>query len=140
MEIGEREKFMTQEDRKMVQDILDTESMGYACVYPRDGRNRKEYMISLSAGNLADFIGTYGLEADKIVITDVLDRLVVNTQMWFLDTCPDQQLCRELLASLAPIQLGEREPGQPLAVSRESADEYFREEDQMVTMAELAMM
>ncbi len=130
---------MTQEDAKMICDIMDTESMGYAYVYPLENGNRKEYMLSLSAGNLADFIGTYGLEAEQIIITDVLDRLVVNTQMWFLDTCPDQQLCRELIGSLAPIQMGEREPGQPLAVSRKSADEYFREEDQMVTMAELAM-
>lgn len=56
-------------------------------------------MLSLSAENLANFIGTYGLESEKIIVTDVLDRLVVNTQMWFLDTCPDQQLCRELIIS-----------------------------------------
>lgn len=130
---------MTQEDMKMIRDIMDTESMGYAYVYPLEGGSRKEYMLSLSAGNLADFIGTYGLEAEQIIITDVVDRLVVNTQMWFLDTCPDQQLCRELIGSLAPIQMGEREPGQLLAVSRGIADEYFREEDQRVTMAELAM-
>ena len=51
----------------MVRDILDTESMGYACVYPLDNGGRKEYMISLSPENLANFIGTYGLEAEKIV-------------------------------------------------------------------------
>lgn len=39
---------------------MDTESMGYAYVYPLDGGARKEYMLSLSAENLANFIGTYG--------------------------------------------------------------------------------
>lgn len=123
----------------MVRDILDTESMGYACVYPLDNGGRKEYMISLSPENLANFIGTYGLEAEKIVVIDPFDRLIVNTQMWFLDSCPDRQLCRELIASLAPIQMGEQEARNPLAVNRETADEYFREEDQLVIMAELAM-
>lgn len=130
---------MTQEDRKIIRDILDTENVGYAYMYPMDGSKRKEYMLSLSSENLANFIGTYGLESEKIIVTDMFDRLVVNTQMWFLDTCPDQQFCRELIASLAPIQMGEWEAGNPLAVSREIADEYFQEEDQMVTAAELAM-
>ncbi len=123
----------------MVQDILDTESMGYAYVYPMDGGGRKEYMLSLSSENLANFIGTYGFESEKIIVTDMFDRLVINTQMWFLDTCPDQQFCWELIDSLAPIHMGECEAGIPLAVRREIADEYFWEEEQMVTAAELAM-
>ena len=53
---------------------MDTESMGYAYVYPLDGGARKEYMLSLSAENLANFIGTYGLESEKIIVTDVLDQ------------------------------------------------------------------
>lgn len=130
---------MTQEDAKMIEDIMDTESMGYAYVYPLDGGARKEYMLSLSAENLANFIGTYGLESEKIIVTDVLDRLVVNTQMWFLDTCPDQQLCRELIISLASIQMGEIESGKPLAVSRDVTEEYFQEEDHLAAMAELGM-
>lgn len=56
-----------------------------------------------------------------------------------MDTCPDQWLCRELMGFLAPIRIGEREPGQPLAVGRKIADEYFQEEEQRATMAELAM-
>ena len=123
----------------MVQDILDTENVGYAYVYSMDGRGREEYMLALSSENLANFIGTYGLEAEKITVTDTFDRLVVNTQMCFLDTCPDQQFCRKLIASLAPIQMGECEAGNPLAVSRETANEYFFEEEQAVTTAELAM-
>ena len=131
---------MTQENRKIIRDILDTENVGYAYMYPMDGGGRKEYMLSLSSENLANCIGTYGLESEKIIVTDMFDRLVVNTQMWFLDTCPDQRFCRELIASLAPIQMGEQEAGNPLAVSREISDEYFWEEEQLVTAAELAML
>lgn len=130
---------MTSDSRKMIQDIMDSESMGYAYVYPLDGDPRKEYLISLSPENIANFIGNKGYDAEKIIITDVLDRLVVNTSMVFLDTCPDQKLCRKIIGYLAPIQMGEKEAGAILAVSRNTADEYFQEEDQMVTMAEMGM-
>ena len=56
-----------------------------------------------------------------------------------MNLCPNQNLCREILKSLAPIQMGEAEPGEILAVDRDTADEYFMEEDQAVTMAEISM-
>ena len=40
---------MTSDSRKMIQDIMNSESMGYAYVYPLDGGPRKEYLISLAA-------------------------------------------------------------------------------------------
>lgn len=130
---------MTPENRKIIHDIMDSESMGYAYVYPLDGSPRQEYLISLLPENMANFIGKRGYDAEKIIITDVLDRLVVNTNMVFLDTCPNSELCREIISYLTPIQMGEKEAGAILAVDRGIADEYFSEEDQMVAMAEMYM-
>ena len=123
---------MKQEAYDMVERIMDTEMMGYAYLYPRGEEMRKEYLISTTPENLANFIGSHFTDAGKMVITDVMDRLIV-------DTCPDQKLCRELIGRLAPIQMGEQEPGEILAVDREMSEEYFREEDQMITMMELSM-
>lgn len=130
---------MTQEDRERICNIINSETIGYAYVYPLGDGVRKEYMLSLLPENLADFIGTHGLEAEKIIVTDIMDRLVVDTQMWFLDNCPDQKLCRDLIRRLAPIQMGQTEPGEILAIDRDLADEYFQEEDQRTTMMELGM-
>ena len=113
--------------------------MGYDYLYPRGEEMRKEYLISTTPENLANFIGSHFTDAGKMVITDVMDRLIVDTVGGFLDTCPDQKLCRELIGRLAPIQMGEQEPGEILAVDREMSEEYFREEDQMITMMELSM-
>ncbi|WP_268890689.1 hypothetical protein [Clostridium porci] len=44
------------------------------------------------------------------------------------------------MSKLAPIQMGEKEAGEVLAVTREEADAYFAAEDQAVTMAECQMM
>ena len=41
---------------------------------------------------------------------------------------------------LAPIQMGEKEAGEILMVTREESDMYFAAEDQAVTMAECQMM
>lgn len=118
---------------------MNSGTMGYDYLYPLDGGERKEYVLSLSPDNLANFIGTHGLEAEKNIVTDILERLVVDTRMWFLDNCPNRQLCIDLILNLVPIPMGEAEPGAALAINRELANDYFQEEDQSVTMAELAM-
>ena len=47
---------------------MDSESMGYAYVYPLDGSPRQEYLISMSPENMANFIGKQGYDAEKIII------------------------------------------------------------------------
>lgn len=55
-------------------------------------------------------------------MTEVLDRLVVNTRLGMMDTCSDRRLCGEILA-----------------VSRGTAEEYFLEEEREAIMAECWM-
>ena len=121
---------MRAEEKNMVERIMDTETMGYAYEYPYGGGARKEYMLALTPENLANFIGARGYDAKKIVITC----------MGMLDVCPDQKLCGRIIEYLAPIQLGEKEAGEILAVERNVADEYFAMEDEEVTMAECQML
>ena len=131
---------MKTEDKKMVERIMGTGTMGYAYEYPYGGGARKEYMLALTPENLANFIGARGCEVEKIIITDIADRLVVNTTFGMLDVCPDQKLGGRIVQHLAPIQLGEKEAGKLLAVEREVADQYFAMEDEAVTMAEYQML
>lgn len=130
---------MNQKEKQMVEQIMDTEAIGYAYLYPADGGSRKEYLISTTPKNLANFVGSHFVDAEQMIVTDMLDRLILDTTGGFLNRCPDQNLCCEILKSLAPIQMGETKPGEILAVDRDAADEYFMEEDQAVTMAELSM-
>lgn len=130
---------MKQDDINMVEKILDTEYVGYAYVYPEADQPRKEYMLTTTPENLANFIGAQGAAAKQIMITDMLDRPIVDTRLGIVNECPDQKLCRELVGHLAPIQMGEKEAGTVLSVERDVADQYFALEDQAVTMAELMM-
>jgi len=130
---------MKQEAYDMMKKILDTDGVGYAYLYPLDGGIRQEYLISTTPENLANFIGSHFGDARKMVITDVRDRLIVDTAGGFLDTCPDQRLCQKLIGYLAPIQMGDKEPGEILTVDRVASEQYFSEEDQMVTRLELSM-
>lgn len=131
---------MKKEDIDMIQKILDSDNMGYAYHYPNDGGERQETMIALTPENIANYLGSHLYDAEKMVITDVADRLVLDTYGCFINQCPDQQLCRQIIPFLAPIQMGEKEPGEVLQVSRNVADEYFAAEDQAVTVAEQSMM
>ena len=129
-------------DRKTIEmmgKIMDTERMGYAYVYPSDGKARKEYLIATTPENMANFVGSHFLDAQKMVITDFVDRLILDTCGGFIDTCPDQKLCMEINSHLAPIQMGEKEAGEILQLDRDQVDAYFAAEDMAAAMAEYGM-
>ena len=118
---------VAEKEKSMVEKILDTERAGYAYFYPSDGGNRQEFFISTTPENMANFLGSHFYDAEKMIL---------DTYGGFINTCPDQKLCAEIIPYLAPIQMGEKEAGEILMVTREESDMYFAAEDQAVTMAE----
>lgn len=71
---------MKKEDMEQVGKVLDTERVGYAFLYPCDGGARKEYMISTTPENLANFLGSHFMDAEKMIVTDMCDRLILDTK------------------------------------------------------------
>ena len=100
---------MKKEDTEMMLRIFETERAGYAYLYPSDGGERKEDYISTTAENIANYIGSHMFEAEKIVITDMCDRLILDTCGYFINSCPNQEFCKEINPFLIPIQMGEKE-------------------------------
>ena len=109
---------MKKEDTEMMLRIFETERAGYAYLYPSDGGERKEDYISTTAENIANYIGSHMFEAEKIVITDMCDRLILDTCGYFINSCPNQEFCKEIHPFLIPIQMGEKDAGEVLSVSR----------------------
>ena len=70
----------------------------------------------------------------------MVDRLILDTAGGFINNYPNQELCQQVVAKLAPIQMGETEPEDFPFVTREVYDRYAAREDEMVTQAELTMM
>ena len=130
---------MDQKEKQMVERIMDTEAIGYAYLYPAAGGQRKEYLISTTPENLANFVGSHFMDARQMIVTDMLDRLILDTTGRFLNRCPNQNLCREILKFLAPIQMGETEAKEIPMVTREQYEAYGRYEDEMAAMAEYGM-
>lgn len=133
-------KLMADKEKSMVEKILDSERVGYAYFYPSDDGNRQEFFISTTPENMANFLGSHFYDAEKMVITDMCDRLILDTYGGFVNNCPDQKLCEEIIFYLAPIQMGEKEAGEILMVTRDESNAYFAAEDEMVTMAEGMML
>jgi len=102
---------MAEKEKSMVEKILDTERAGYAYFYPSDGGGRQEFFISTTPENMANFLGSHFYDVEKMIITDMVDRLILDTYGGFINTCPDQKLCAEIVPYLAPIQMGEKEAG-----------------------------
>lgn len=120
--------------------MMDSDGrLGYAYLYPLDGGERKEFLFEMTPENIANFIGFHQWDTEKMILTDMLDRLLLETTGGFIFDCPDQNLCREIISFLAPIQMGEREAKPFPIISNDDYEEYCRLEDVEVTAAELGM-
>ena len=67
-------------------------------------------------------------------------RLILDTAGGFIENCPNQELCRQVIASLAPLQMGDSEPEEFPIVTREQYDRYCQMEEEAVMRAEIAML
>ncbi len=125
-------------NNKPLNELLEKDlAVGY--VYSYDGM-RQVYYFENSPANIANFIMVLGENADKIVLTDQVDRLILNTFGEFINQCPDQAFLQEVLKELVPMQMGEKEPSEILTASEDEFAKLLYEEDQQVTEAELRMM
>jgi hypothetical protein len=101
--------------------------VGY--VYGLDGA-RQEYYFEKSSSNIAKFIMLKKEHADKIVLTDTLDRLILNTFGEFINRCPDQKLLREITKELVPMQMGDKKPDDIAIVSMAEAQAFWNHQEQ----------
>lgn len=101
--------------------------LGY--VYGLDG-DRQEYYFENSPSSIASFIMLKKENADKIALTDMLDRLVLDTYGEFINYCPDQKLLQEITKELVPMQLGDKEPAEIPIASAEEAQAIWSQENQ----------
>lgn len=116
---------MKKEDIEMVEQLLKKDNLGFAYLYLESREPRKEFMFEMTAENIANFIGGHFYDAKKIILTDMVDRLILDTTGGFIDRCPDQLLCAEIVSFLAPIQMGEYEAEDFLMSDRLLIEEYY---------------
>lgn len=118
--------------------LLDKDLIiGY--VYRYDG-GQQSYYFEKSPSNITNFIILNREHAEKVILTDLADRLVLNTFGEFINRCPDQELLQEILKDLIPMQMGEKEPTDILSASEEEFQEHLDEKERNVMEAELRML
>lgn len=131
---------MKPEDIEKVEQATDGFYVGYAYLYPSDGSARQEYVFDMTPENIANFLGSHQFDAEKIILTDMLDRLILDTAGGFINNCPDQERCKSIVSLLAPIQMGEKEACEFPMVTRELYNQYTDMEEQAVMEAEIRML
>ncbi len=131
---------MKKEDIEMVEQWLKKDNLGFAYLYLESGEARKEFMFEMTAENIANFIGAHFYDAKKIILTDMVDRLILDTIGGFVDRCPDQLLCAEIISFLAPIQMGEYEAEDFLMADRLLLKEYYALKDTEDMETEMSML
>ncbi len=110
-----------------IRELLKKDNLIRGYVYPYEGLRRK-YLLEHSPSNIANFIMQHP-EAQKIILTDVLDNKILNTMGCFIDRCPDQALLPQILEHLLPMQTGQKEPMDILVASDEELDAFYEMPD-----------
>jgi hypothetical protein len=115
-------------EKEALAELLKKDLMiGY--VYGLDGE-RQEYYFEKSPSSIASFIMLKKENADRLLLTDTLDRLVLDTFGEFINRCPDQKLLQDITKELVPMQLGEKEPVSIPIASAEEAQSYWNQQNQ----------
>lgn len=125
-------------NKKSLNELLEKDLViGY--VYGYDGERQVFYFEKFPA-NVANFIMLHKEHADHMILTDLADRLILNTFGEFINRCPDQGFLQEVAKELEPMQMGEKEPAEIVAASEDEFQQLLYEEDQRLTKAELRML
>lgn len=111
--------------------------IGY--VYGYDG-GRQAFCFENSTCNIANFIMLHREHIEKMILTDLADRLILNTFGEFINCCPDQELLQEILKDLIPMQMGEKEPTDILSASEEEFQTLLDERELNEMEAEIRML
>lgn len=115
--------------KEALSELLNKDlAIGY--VYGLDG-DRQEYCFEKTPSHIASFIMLKKNSADKIVLTDTLDRLILNTFGEFINRCPDQMLLQEITKELVPMQMGDKGPINIPIASMEEAQAYWSQENKL---------
>lgn len=125
---------MKEKIEKLMNAVREGKEICFAYVYPYGSEPAEEYIFEATPENMANFVGAHQYDAEEIVLTDILDRLIMNMRGGFIRQCPNQELCMKIIEHLAPIQMGETEAKDIGAVPRDALDEQYNSEAGMSMM------
>lgn len=131
---------MTQDDIEIIEKIMDSGRMGYAYLFPPDGGETKGYLISTQPKSIAEFVNYYSQEGMRIIITDMAERPVIEVHGAKIEVCTDLKLGNIVADKLNSGRNHGEQSTSLLVVPKETADQYFFAEDQVVTAMEAGML
>ena len=112
-------------EKEKMEKLLEGRTLVRGYVYR--GVKREEYWFEKTPENIAAFIARFPC-ADKIILTDLMDCMILDTVGWFIDTCPDIVLLEQVKRSLIPVQMGEEEPDDLFYPSIDQVEAYCEQE------------
>lgn len=111
-------------DIRTVESILKAGNLGYARLYRSSDCAPEVYIFSMNPENIASFLGSHQFDCFKMILTDLFDRLILDTIYGFIDHCPDRNLLQQILPHLIPIQQSEESPKPFPMVAYDTLDAY----------------
>lgn len=119
-----------EQEPKDIAGLLKTGNIVYGYVY--NVGQPTQYIFQHTPQNIANFIGGH-MDASEIIVTDGLDRLILNTNGRFIDRCPDKALLEKVKEVLIPIQMGEANAQPFFCPTSDEVDAYYAQNEGDIT-------
>lgn len=129
-------------NREQLYELMEDGNLGYACVYEKSGQGISiDYMFKMTAENIANFIDRNAYRAEKIVMTDMCDKLICEVDSGGIITkCPNLDLLGGINSRLANIKEEGVELGDFLLATREEMEALWNSEEEAVMQGEFRML
>ena len=111
--------------------LMASENVVRAYIYR--GRDSEEFWFDGTPDNIASFI-IKNQDADRIILTDPLDRLVLNTYGSMIDSCPDRERLKCIARKMIPMQQDHLEPSVVPLYSREEMNYGYPNAEAVVSI------
>lgn len=109
------------QEPQTIEELLESENMAIGYVY--HGNQCTEYAFYNTSENIASFLSSRP-KASRIVVTNSMDQLLLDTIGNFINRCPDQDLLEEIKKTLIPIQTGKAKAKPLFCPTMDEVDEY----------------
>ena len=100
-------KDLTEEERKQLFQAIPGFDAGFLEVIPVDRYHSKQYILDLTVENIAGILRSWKGKSRKIIMTDMMDRVILETEGDNIIQCAKPKLKEQVLSLLSAAEAGE---------------------------------
>ena len=88
---------LTEEERKQLFQAIPGFDAGFLEVFPVDRYHSQQYILDLTVENIAGILRSWKGQSRKIIMTDMMDRVILETEGDNIIRCSNEEMTRQYI-------------------------------------------